>query len=278
VRRKPERGSRPAGRLPGWASCLRSEHETARSREPAGQAVRRLSGWLGQAHSGKAEIALVVALFLVYEGGRGLVAGSFDVASRHAHDIAQLEQQLNVFWEAGVQRASMAVPGLPNLLGLAYVSLHLGATVLFLFWLYRRHRSLFPLVRTALITATGLGLAIHIAFPTAPPRLAGLGLEDTVTHETHINLSSDLLGSLYNPIAAVPSMHFGYALVVGSLVALLARKPLLRALGVLYAPLILLVIVATGNHFIMDAVAGAAVVFAAWLASHAIVCRPLPAR
>lgn len=238
----------------------------------------RLSGWLGRAHSGKVEIALIVVLYLVYEGGRGLVAGSFDAASRHARDIAQLEQQLNFFWEAGVQRAILAVPGLVNLLSLAYVSLHLGATVLFLFWLHRRHRSLFPLVRTTLITATGLGLAIQIAFPTAPPRLAGLGLEDTVTDRTHINLTSDLLGSLYNPIAAVPSMHFGYALVVGSLVALLARQPLLRALGVLYPPVILLVIVATGNHFILDALAGAAVVFAAWLASRAIVCRPLPAR
>ena len=104
-----------------------------------------------------------------------------------------------------------------------------------------------------------------------------LGLEDTVTEQTHINLTSDLLGSLYNPIAAVPSMHFGYALVVGSLVALLARQPLLRVLGVLYPPLILLVIVATGNHFILDAVAGAAVVLAAWLASHAVLCRPSPA-
>ena len=256
------------------ASCVSYEYAIARPRSPIRRAAARVSGWLGRAHSGGVEIALIAALYLVYEGGRGLVAGSLDAASRHARDIAQLEQQLNLFWEAGVQRTASSVPGLTNALSLAYVSLHLGATVLFLFWLHRRHRSLFPLVRTTLITATAFGLAIHIAFPAAPPRLAGLGLKDTVTEQTHINLTSDLLGTLYNPIAAVPSMHFGYALVVGSVVALLARRPLVRSLAVLYPPLILLVIVATGNHFILDAVAGAAVVFAAWIAAHAIVCRP----
>ncbi len=250
--------------------------------ERPGQSVHRagvpLSSWLGRAHSGKVEVALIAALYLVYEAARGLAAGSADAASRHARDIAQLEQQLDVFWEASIQRALSEVPGVVDLLSFAYLSLHFGATVLFLFWVHRRHRSVFPLVRTTLVTATAFGLAIHLAFPTAPPRLAGLGLEDTVTSRAHINLTSDLLGSLYNPIAAVPSMHFGYALVVGALVALVARQPVLRMLGVLYPPLVLLVIVATGNHFFFDALAGAAVVLAAWLVAHAMIRRPLPAR
>jgi hypothetical protein len=80
---------------------------------------------------------------------------------------------------------------------------------------------------------------------------------DTVTHNAKVNLSSDLLGSLYNPFAAVPSLHFGYALLVGVTVALLAKGRVARAIGWGYPAVMLLVIVATGNHFFFDAAGGA---------------------
>ena len=86
-----------------------------------------------------------------------------------------------------------------------------------------------------------------------------------MTKNTGLDLSSDLLGSLYNPIAAVPSLHFGYALIVGVAIAQLASKRWLRRLGAAYPALMLLIIVATGNHFLFDAVAGALVVAAGWL-------------
>ena len=81
---------------------------------------------------------------------------------------------------------------------------------------------------------------------------------------TGLNLSSDLLGSLYNPIAAVPSLHFGYALIVGVALAQLASQRWLRRVGAAYPALMLLIIVATGNHFLFDAVAGGLVVAAGW--------------
>src|SRR3712207_5793164 len=84
-----------------------------------------------------------------------------------------------------------------------------------------------------------------------------LPISDTVTHATGLNLSSDLLGSLYNPFAAVPSLHFGYALLVGASVALIARRPLVRAAAAAYPVAMLFIIVATGNHFFLDAAAGA---------------------
>ncbi|MGZ8781951.1 MAG: phosphatase PAP2 family protein, partial [Gaiellaceae bacterium] len=84
---------------------------------------------------------------------------------------------------------------------------------------------------------------------------------------TGLNLSSDLLGSLYNPIAAVPSLHFGYSLIVGVALAQLASHRWLRRVGAAYPAAMLLIIVATGNHFILDAAAGALVVGAGWLAA-----------
>ena len=78
-----------------------------------------------------------------------------------------------------------------------------------------------------------------------------------MTHNAKVNLSSDLLGGLYNPFAAVPSLHFGYALLVGVTIALLAKSRVTRAIGWSYPVVMLLVIVATGNHFFFDAAGGA---------------------
>ena len=86
-----------------------------------------------------------------------------------------------------------------------------------------------------------------------------------------MNLSSDLLGSLYNPFAAVPSMHFGYSLIVGAALFAYARRPAVRIVGVLYPPFMLFDIVATGNHFLFDAAMGGLVVLAAWVVARALV-------
>jgi hypothetical protein len=225
------------------------------------QAARR---WLGRAHSPKVEIAGAVGLYLLYELGRGLVADRFELARRHAEDVIQLESRVHLLWEQDIQDAVLRFPGVIDLLGAAYLSLHLGVTLLLFVWLYRKHRAIFPVARTALIVATALALVVHVTFPTAPPRLVGFTI-DTVVDRTRINLNSELLGVLYNPIAAMPSMHFGYALLVGFMLAKLSESRLMRILGLLYVPLVLFVIVSTGNHFILDAAAGAAVMGAGWL-------------
>ena len=131
------------------------------------------------------------------------------------------------------------------------MSLHFGATTLAVRWVYRERPDAFPLVRTTLIVSTALALAGYVLYPAAPPRLAGIGFSDTVTTHTGLNLSSDLLGSFYNPLAAVPSLHFGYALIVGVALVALARRRWVRVLGAAYPAFMLFDIVATGNHFLV---------------------------
>lgn len=208
---------------------------------------------------------MLAVLYGVYELTRGLVDGSWTAAHRHAATIVDFEERLGLFNEPDVQRIAHALPGVPALLGVAYVTLHAGATIGALFWLHRRHRDRFALVRTALVASSAIALVVYVLYPTAPPRLAGLGIADTVTQYTGLKLNSELLGGLYNPIAAVPSLHFGYSLIVGAAVALLARRRFVRALGALYPLVMLFVIVATGNHFWFDAAAGGAVTVVAWL-------------
>jgi hypothetical protein len=220
---------------------------------------------------GLAELGIVLVLYAAYELLRGLGDSSVHVARDHASDIVALERAFNVFFEQAVQDWAASIPTLPGLLGAAYVTSHLGATAAALVWLYRSHPDRFPLVRNTLVVATAISLVGYVVYPAAPPRLSGHGFVDTVSSHTHVNLSSDLLGSLYNPFAAVPSMHFGYSLIVGAALFAYARRPAVRIVGVLYPPFMLFDIVATGNHFLFDAAMGGLVVLAAWVVARALV-------
>lgn len=220
--------------------------------------------------AGRIEAAAAIALYGAYELVRGLGGEDWGAARLHTADIVALERSLGIFWERGVQDVSLAVPGLAQILGVLYVTLHFAGTIAFLAWVHQRRPHAFALVRTTLVAATGLALVGYLAYPAAPPRLAGIGFADTVSDKAGINLSSDLLGALYNPIAAVPSLHFGYALLVGAGLFALAPTRTLRSAGVLYPLLMLYVIVATGNHFFVDAVIGGVVVVSAWIVARAL--------
>jgi PAP2 superfamily len=240
-----------------------------------GDVVARMRAWVSVRHSLPVEAGLVVVLYALYETARGIVVGDTDAAERHADRLVALERSLHVFAEGGVQRAAHAVPGLPGLLSLAYLTLHLTVTIAVLLWLHQRSPAAFASVRTTLLVASGIALIGFLAFPTAPPRLADVGIADTVSNG-RVDLNHGLVSALYNPYAAVPSMHVAYALVVSAAVIRLTRRRVVRVLAALYTPFVLFVIVATGNHFFFDAATGAAV--AAVAAMIVLRLRVTPAR
>ena len=190
--------------------------------------------WFSRSHSGLQELGALAVLYTLYEVVRGVPSENVQAAMRHTAEIVDLEQSVGIYVERGVQEAFETLPVLPTVLGIAYVALHFAGTTAALVWLHRRHPEHFPIVRTTLVAATALALVGYVLYPAAPPRLAGLGFSDTVTTHAGINLSSDLLGTLYNPFAAVPSLHFGYALIVGVALATLASSRVVRVLGALY--------------------------------------------
>jgi len=237
----------------------------------------RLRSWLSVRHSHRSEVAAVLVVYSLYELARGLVVGEVAGADRHARQIVALERSPHLFVEANVQHAARALPGLTSLLGLAYLTLHLAVTAGVLLWLHRHRPAAFPFVRTTLLLASGFSLVGFLSYPTAPPRLAGIGIADTISNN-HVDLNHGLVSSLYNPYAAVPSMHVGYALIVAASLLHQGQRLLVRSLGALYPPLVLLVIVATGNHFFLDAAAGA-ITAAVAAALTALLIRPVtPAR
>ena len=202
-----------------------------------------------------------------------LVVGNAEEADRHAGQLVSAERSLHLFVEGKVQHAADALPGLAGLLGVAYLTLHLAVTAVVLLWLHQRRPSAFPAVRTTLLLASALALVGFLAYPAAPPRLAGIGIADTVSNG-HVDLNHGLVSSLYNPYAAVPSMHVGYALIVAASLLRYGGARLVRSLAAVYPAFVLLVVVATGNHFFLDAAAGALVAALAFAAA-SLLTRPV---
>jgi hypothetical protein len=191
-------------------------------------------------------------------------------AFANANRILSVEQVLGFAWEQSLQRAFLALPDLVAALNLFYFVGHFLFTGIFFVWLYRRSRDGFQRFRDGFLAATAIAVVIHWLYPTAPPRLAGVGLEDTLLMLSGIDIGSQTSSAISNPVAAVPSLHAAYALGVGIGMIRFGRSFLVRLGGVLYPPLVVLTIVVTGNHFLLDAVAGMLVLAIGFLLVRAI--------
>ncbi|MDQ3067254.1 MAG: phosphatase PAP2 family protein [Actinomycetota bacterium] len=211
---------------------------------------------------GVAQLAVVLGAFGLYEAARLAMEPDWGRAFANAQRIDNAERVLGVAWEQSLQRAFIALPDLVHALNIFYFVGHFVFTGIFFVWLYRRSRSGFRGFRDGFLIATAISVVVHWLFPTAPPRLAGVGLEDTLLVFSGIDIGSPTTSALSNPVAAVPSLHAAYAVGVGIGLVLYGRSHLVRAAGVVYPPLVLLTIVVTGNHFVLDAVAGIAVLAA----------------
>ena len=203
-----------------------------------------------------AQLAVVLVAFGAYEAARHAMEPNWAQAFANARRIVSVEEVLGFAWEQSLQRAFLALPDLVAALNIFYFVGHFLFTAIFFVWLYRRSRDGFTGFRDGFLAATAIAVVIHWLFPTAPPRLAGVGLEDTLLLLSGIDIGSQTSSALSNPVAAVPSLHAAYALGVGIGMFRFARSHLARLAGVLYPPLVVLTIVVTGNHFLLDAVAG----------------------
>jgi hypothetical protein len=160
-------------------------------------------------------------------------------------------------------------PLLMTLAGVVYVIAHVAVTGWALIWTWCLRRDAFPLVRDTLVVTQVLIVAIAVAMPTAPPRLVpGMGIGDEVA-ATWGGTAAGLAHAFQSPFAAMPSGHVAFALVAGGAFAALGDRAWLRAFGRLHPPLVLALVVVTGNHLWLDAAAALAVVAVAFAIARA---------
>ena len=186
-------------------------------------------------------------------------------AARNAARVVAAEERLGLRIEPAVQQAALRHRRLVDMLNVGYAVGNLTLSAGWLIVLHRRGSPAFIRERRAAVAAYAGALPVFLAFPTAPPRSRD-EVVDTLL-DRGIDLQHRWLVRLYNPIAAMPSHHVAFAVVTGLGMARYARNPLVRAFGVVYPAAVSLVVVATGNHYTADVIAGAALGAAARIAT-----------
>jgi hypothetical protein len=222
-----------------------------------------LRAWHATSRLGLHEAVIVVVSFLIYFAVRGMVVDRAGQAMVNAFDLIALEQKLGIYWELRMQSWILDSYVLIKTMNWIYFWGHMPLVILFAVWLWMRHREAYTLVRNAFLASGAIAVVIYATYPVAPPRLVPFaGYVDTMALFDRVGYNAQEVSAFVNPFAAVPSLHFGWSLLLGLVIAKVASSPLLKAAGVLWPLAMFFSVVMTGNHFILDAVAGAVVSFA----------------
>lgn len=222
-------------------------------------------GWLDAA----LQFGLFFAVYNGYQVVRGMADGREDVAFANADRVIDIERTLGTYFEPGFQEALLSHTWLIDAANFMYMNSHFVITTSFLTWLYFFRNEHFYFVRNMFMVAMVLALVGYAAFPTAPPRLLPEeGFTDTIAVFTGVPQDSETVGMLVNKYAAVPSMHIAFSLLVAVPALALSQHPVARGWWSVYPLVVLFVIIATGNHFWLDAAVGAAVACVAAVTAH----------
>ncbi|MDT0268390.1 phosphatase PAP2 family protein [Streptomyces sp. DSM 44915] len=205
------------------------------------------------------ELLLVCALYLAYKLGRRAANGQFDDAYANAERIWELERFLHLPSEAAVQDLVLHSETLIRFINVYYATVHFPATVIFLVWLYWRRPGFYVWFRWVITWLTAGALVLHLLVPLAPPRLyrplrmidTGLVYGPAVYDEPDPN-------SMANQFAAMPSLHVGWAVLIG-IGLVVATRGRWRWLWLAHPLITVLAVVATAHHFWMDGLVACAI-------------------
>ena len=206
------------------------------------------------------EIGLVALAFLLYFLVRGAVVYRHNEALANANHVIDLERAIGIFWEPRLQEIVLHRQPLISLFNFIYFWLDFPLIVAVGLWMYFFRRHEYTIARNAILLSGAISLVIYVLFPVMPPRLLPTGeFVGTIEKYNDLSYQAQSLGAFVNPYAAVPSLHFGWAMIIGAAMFVTMRQPVPRAFGLLLPWAQLAAIVFTANHYILDAAAGALV-------------------
>ena len=226
--------------------------------------IRRQSDVVLKWRPGKrdaAEIFLLASTLPLYYLVRGLTNTDtrIDEAVQRGIDIINIEKSFGIFWEVEMQGWVLGYQWLVDFFNFFYLFGHLPVIGVLAVWMYFWHKPQYLLMRNAFLLSGAIALIFYVNFPTAPPRLLpdalGFGFVDTVFDQ--YNTGRPLtLGAFVNEYAAFPSMHIGWNMLAGIAVWMASKNIFVRAFAVLMPAVMTADIIFTGNHYIIDALAG----------------------
>jgi hypothetical protein len=203
------------------------------------------------------QLVVLAAGYWLWRHARGAVDGSVSASFSHARDLVSAERSLGLLIEPNVQHWAVAAGWPAEVARWGYANLHFKGSCLMLAVIFFGYRGSFGFVRNAVLAAMAISVIGYALFPTAPPRfLPELGLDPSSAVTGNNPLLSNPGDPLFNPFAAVPSMHVGLSVLLAWSLAMLVRPRPIKALLFAYPLLMTFVVVASGNHFWLDAVFG----------------------
>lgn len=219
---------------------------------------------LTRSFSGRREVAIGLGVYAAYLLVRRLVVNEegMRLAAQNAERIVAVEQRLGIHVEPELQALLLPRRRVVAILNVAYATLNVGLTIGWLVRLFRLRHPDFHRLRRATALATLGAQPVFLLFPVSPPRSLE-GFVDTIADVSGVDLDGGLIAKLYDPIAAMPSIHVAYAVVTAAGIAETSGSALVRGLAPAYPPLVAAVVFTTANHYILDAIAGAALGFGA---------------
>ncbi len=219
------------------------------------------------------QLVIWFGFLLAYQVARGVADGDPARAFENGRKIIDLERNANALFELSLQQLANSSRLLTVVTSWTYWLSQFTVVGLALLWVYLRRNASFVRFRNSILLANVVGLLGYVLLPTAPPRMfQDLGFVDTLAQFGGLNHGSGLIQLASNPYAAMPSLHSADALIVGIALAFLVRRPLFKALWLLWPAWVWFAVMATGNHFWLDIVAGVAV---AAIAGALVYRRPL---
>jgi hypothetical protein len=203
------------------------------------------------------QLALLALAYWAWRYARGAVDGGISQSFSHGRDLLSAERSLGALIEPSVQHWALSWGWPADVARWGYANLHFKGSCLMLAVLYFGYRGSYGFVRNAVIAAMAISVVGYALYPTAPPRfLPELGLDPSSSVTGNNPFLSHPGDALFNPFAAVPSMHVGLSVILAWSLALLVRPRPLKAILFAYPLLMTYVVVASGNHFWLDAVFG----------------------
>jgi hypothetical protein len=245
----------------------RLEAPPAGARPVTATAPARRAGLAWPRLPAAAELATIGAGYAGYALVRLAIHADRHAAFAHAAWLWQAERRMHLRIEPWLNHLAAACPPLAEAAGYYYGLLHFIITPLVLAWLYWRRPAAFGRLRSALVLATTAANVVFWAWPVAPPRLAVRGMTDVlVTHDILGAAHPHGATSLVNLYAAMPSLHVAWAAWCATAIVITTRSRW-RHLAWLYPAATTLVVLASANHFLLDAAGGLAVTGVGMLAA-----------
>jgi PAP2 superfamily len=217
------------------------------------------------------EFVVIAWLCWIYDAITNLAPLRLHAAIAHAQGVLNLERTLHLDPELTLDRWLAGHHTIGLILADYYDNAHFVVTLGLLGWLWWRRADIYRPLRNVLVLVNVLAFLVFWRYPVAPPRMLHQGFTDVVA-STHAfgSWHTGSLASQANQLAAMPSLHIAWAVWCTLVIWSISRRLWLRALAVLYPCLTAFAVLATGNHFVLDIVAGLVVAAVAaaivWLA------------